>query len=427
MKHPSMRSAFSFAANQAQGTGHSLHSTAMTASKTATASATPGDPGGAVVPFHLEVPQTVLDDLRERLARARWPDAATEPRWEQGTDLDYLRELVDYWRTDFDWRAQERRLNTLPHFKTVIDGLDVHFIHIRGRGSNPLPLVLTHGWPSSFAEFQKIIPLLTDPAATGGDPKDAFDVVVPSLPGYGFSARPRSPGMTTARIAALWARLMTEHLGYSRFCAHGGDIGAGVTNQLGLNHRDVLHGIHVMAVTPPWLGAGSVPLSAEEQEYQALLDAWKWDEGAYSHLQRTRPQTLAYGMHDSPIGLAAWIVEKLRAWSDCYGDIEKRFSKDELLTNILLYWVTETFGSSVRLYYDGTRYAKAAGPETKISTPTAIALTTEAVDRAPRRWAERTYTNIQRWTEFPRGGHFMAAEEPQLLAADLRSYFRQFR
>jgi microsomal epoxide hydrolase len=379
-----------------------------------------------VAPFRIEVPQAVLDDLRERLARIRWPDDPTGG-WSQGTSMEYLRALVDYWRTGFDWRKQERHLNELPHFQVEVDGSRLHFIHVRGRGPKPLPLVLSHGWPSSFAEFVKIIPLLTDPAATGGDPADAFDVVVPSLPGYGFSARPREPGMTTTRIAKLWANLMTEHLGYPRFCAHGGDIGAGVTNRLGLYHPEVLHGVHVMAVLPPWLGAGAAPLSAGEQRYQTVLDAWEKDEGAYSHLQRTRPQTLAFGMHDSPVGLAAWIVKKLRSWSDCAGNIETRFTKDELLTGTTLYWVTETFGSSVRLYYDSVHFSPTIGPDTKMHVPAAIALTTEEVNRVPRERAERTYANIQQWTEFRRGGHFMAHEEPLLLAEDLRMFFRRFR
>ncbi|HVU24021.1 MAG TPA: hypothetical protein VHE13_07840, partial [Opitutus sp.] len=238
---------------------------------------------------------------------------------------------------------------------------------------------------------------------------------------------PTRPGMTTTRIAALWATLMTERLGYPRFCAHGGDIGAGVTNRLGLHHANVLHGIHVMAVLPPWLGEGAPALTPEEQRYRALIDAWTADEGAYGHQQRTRPQTLAYAMHDSPAGLAAWLVEKYRAWSECDGDIAKRFSPDDVLTMATIYWATETFGSSVRLYYDGAHFSPPIGPATKIHAPAAIALTTEPVDRAPRAWAERSYTNIQHWTEFPRGGHFMAHEEPALLAEDLRRFFRRFR
>jgi len=381
----------------------------------------------AISPFRIEVPQATLDDLRDRLARTRWPDAAPTGAWSQGTDPDYLRTLTSYWETEFDWRSTERRLNAFPQFRVEVEGLPIHFLHVRGRGPKPLPLVLTHGWPSSFAEFQKIIPLLTDPAANGADANDAFDIIVPSLPGYGFSSPSTAAPMTTTRIAELWVKLMTEILGYAKFCAHGGDIGAGVTNRLGLNHAEVLHGIHVMAVVPPWLGSGSAPLTSEEQHYQTVLDAWEVDEGAYQHLQRTRPQTLAYALHDSPVGLAAWIVEKYRSWSDCGGDLETRFTKDDVLTHLTLYWATQTLASSVRLYYDGAHFSPPIGPNSKISTPTAIALTTEECDRAPRTWAERTYTNIQRWTEFPRGGHFMAHEEPVLLADDIRTFFRRFR
>ena len=385
----------------------------------------PGRP--VVAPFHIAIPEPVLADLRDRLARTRWPDASPADGWAQGTNLAYLRGLTEYWRTGFDWRKHEQRLNALPQFQAEVAGHRLHFVHVRGRGPKPLPLILTHGWPSSFAEFEKIIPLLTDPAAHGGDAADAFDVVAPSLPGYGFSARPAEPGMTTTVIAALWSQLMTRHLGYARFCAHGGDIGAGVTNRLGLYHAEVLHGIHVMAALPPWLGPGAAPQSPAEWSYRAVLEAWEQDEEAYGHLQRTRPQTIAYGMHDSPAALAAWIVEKLRSWSDCGGDIGNRFTPDQLLTGLTIYWATETFGSSVRLYYDGARFSPPIGPDDRIRVPAAIALTTEAVNRVPRERAERSYTNIRQWTEFPRGGHFMAHEEPALLADDLRDFFRRFR
>lgn len=378
-------------------------------------------------PFCIQVDQQTLDDLRDRLERTRWPDPAPGGGWDQGTEMGYLRRLVEYWRDQFDWRAQECRLNALPQFHAKVDGLDLHFIHLRGSGPNPLPLLLTHGWPSSFVEFEKIIPLLIDPASHGGNADDSFDVVVPSLPGYGFSERPTNRGMTKVRIAELFAKLMTETLGYSCFCAHGGDIGAGVTSQLGLNHAPLLHGIHVMSVLPPWLGEGSAPLTPEEIRFQALAAKWDREEDAYGHLQRTFPQTLAYGLHDSPAGLASWIVEKFRSWSDCGGDVATRFSEDELLTNITLYWVTETFASSLRLYYDGAHYSLPADAGTAINVPTGIALTTEPVDLAPRAWAERSYHNIQHWTEFPRGGHFLATEEPALLAEDLRTFFRRFR
>lgn len=377
-------------------------------------------------PFTPHIAPGALDDLRERLARTRWPEPDPAGGWEQGVNAGFLHALVEHWRHAFDWRAQERRMNLLPHFTAEVEGCNLHFVHQRGQGPRPLPLVLTHGWPSSFDEFAKIIPLLTDPAASGGDPDDSFDVIVPSLPGYGFSAPSPRPGLTTTGIAALWAELMSG-LGYEKFCAHGGDIGAGVTNRLGLNHGDRLHGIHVMALLPPWLGEGSVPLTAAEADYRAVLDEWDLQEGAYEHLQRTRPQTLSYAVQDSPVGMAAWITEKLRNWSDCGGEIERRFSKDEILTAVSLYWLTGTFASSVRLYYDGAHFSPPLAPDAKITVPTGVGLTTERVNLAPRTWAERRYANLQSWTEFPRGGHFMAHEEPALLAQDLRAFFRRFR
>ena len=380
----------------------------------------------SVRPFTIAVPQVVLDDLQRRLAATRWPDPAPGAPWEQGTDRDYLRGLVAYWQDEFDWRATESRLNTLPQFTALVDGIELHFVHLRGHGDNPLPLLLTHGWPSSFLEFEKTVPLLTDPARHGGDRRDAFDVIVPSLPGYGFSQRPLTRGMTKQRIAELWTQLMTEILGYDRFVAHGGDIGAGVTSNLGLHHARHVAAIHVTAVFPPQFGPTSRPLGAEELAYQRLTEEWEEEEGAYAHLQRTRPQTLAYGLHDSPVGLASWIIEKMRAWSDCGGDLERIFSKEALLANIMLYWVTDTFASSIRLYYDHKHRDRDCDSGT-IDVPAAIALTTEPVDRAPRAWAERTYTDIRRWTEFPRGGHFIAQEEPALLVEDLREFFRAFR
>ncbi|HEV8193901.1 MAG TPA: epoxide hydrolase, partial [Ktedonobacterales bacterium] len=364
--------------------------------------------------FEVHVADSVLDDLHERLQRVRWPDEIEDAGWAYGSSLTYMRELVEYWRTHFDWRAQERAINRFAHYRASIAGLGIHFIHEPGKGPNPLPLILTHGWPGSFFEMHKLIPMLTDPASYGGDARDAFDVVVPSLPGYGFSDRPTKPGMTNSATAALWVRLMSQGLSYSRFAAHGGDIGSGVTARLGLRHPSHLLGIHVTAVSTPYLGPEAPALSAAEREYVALQERWEQEEGAYSHQQHTRPQTLAYGLNDSPVGLASWIIEKFRAWSDCGGAIETRFSKDELLTNIMLYWATETINSSIR------RYAEPREPiqlGERIMVPCAIALTREEVDRAPREWAERTY-NVQRWTDMPSGGHFLALEEPALLAED---------
>ena len=376
-------------------------------------------------PFHVEVADEVLRDLRTRLEHTRWPDTVEDAGWDYGASLSYLRELVEYWRTQFDWRAQERAINQFAHYVAPVDGTDIHFIHERGKGPNPLPLVLTHGWPGSFFEMSKLIPLLTDPASHGADAEDAFDVIAPSLPGYGFSARVTTRGLNSSRVVDLWASLMSL-LGYQRFGAHGGDIGAGVTTGLARRHPDRLLGIHLTAVADPYLGPDAPELSEAERAFLALRERWTADEGAYSHQQSTRPQTLAYGLNDSPAGLAAWIVEKFRAWSDCGGDIASRFTRDELLTNITIYWVTQTINSSIRMYYEYDHSSLPAPTGERIAVPCGVALTTEAVDRAPREWAERTY-NIQRWTELPRGGHFLALEEPELLAHELRAFFRALR
>lgn len=376
--------------------------------------------------FTVNVPQSTLDDLCDRLARARWPDEIEGAGWDYGTNLAYLKELVIYWRTRFDWRAQERLLNSFPHFRAEIDGTKVHFIHVRGKGPKPLPLIIAHGWPSTFFEMHKIIPMLTDPAAHGGDPADAFDVVAPSLPGYGFSDAPHTRGWTSVKTADLWAKLMTEVLGYDRFAAHGGDVGAGVTSRLGFFHPAHVIGIHVTAVVPPYLGPGSTPLTVAEQVFVDVQQRWEREEDGYGHIQGTRPQTLAYALNDSPVGLAAWIVEKYRAWSECDGEVERCFTKNELLTNVTLYWATQTINSSMRHYYESRHNPQPFTKGVKVTVPCGVCLTTEEVDRAPREWAERTY-NVRRYTLLPRGGHFAALEEPTLLVQDIRAFFRAFR
>ncbi|CAI8021171.1 Putative epoxide hydrolase [Geodia barretti] len=383
-----------------------------------------------ITPFQVHIPDSVLDDLRERLARTRWPDEIPGSDWGYGSNLAYVKELVEYWRTTFDWRKQEEFLNSFDHFRTNVDGLGIHFIQAKGKGPNPLPLVITHGWPSTFFEMLKVIPRLTDPAAYGGDPADSFDVVVPSMPGYGFSDAAQEPGMNTARIADLWAKLMTENLGYQRFVAQGGDWGASVTARLGYAYPQQVAGIHVTAVSAatmsPHLGDGTRPLSEREQALIEERAQWREAEGGYSHIQGTKPQTLSYGLNDSPTGLAAWIVEKFRTWSDCGGDVESRFTRDELLTNITLYWATNSIGSSVRLYYESQHNPWALGAGDRISVPCAVALFPVDLSHPPREWAERSY-NVQRWTEMPRGGHFAALEEPDLLVDDMGEFFRAIR
>ena len=382
-----------------------------------------------VQPFKVEVPDEVLEDLRERLDRTRWPDGIPDSGWDYGTSLGYIKELVYYWRTGFDWRAQEEAINRFAHFRASVDGLGIHFIHERGKGPNPLPLILTHGWPSTFYEMYKIIPLLTDPAGHGGDPADAFDVVVPSGPGYGFSDRPTQRGMNVPAMADAWARLMTEELGYHRYGAHGGDWGAFVTARLGFAHPDQVVGIHVTAVSglAAYLGPGSPELSEAERKLLEERERWFQEEGGYSHIQRTKPQTLSYGLNDSPVGLAAWIVEKFRTWSDCDGDVENRYTKDEILTNVMIYWVSQTIGSSTRFYYENHHIPWTLKQGERIEVPCGVAVfPQEIVGRPPREWAERSY-NVQRWTEMPRGGHFAALEEPQLLVEDMREFFRPLR
>lgn len=376
-----------------------------------------------VRPFTIRVADEVLADLRRRLAATRWPDAVEDAGWDYGTNEDYLKGLVAYWRDDFDWRAQEATLNHFAQYRADIDSVGVHFVHERGRGPHPLPLIITHGWPSSFAQMLKIVPLLTDPARYGGDPADAFDVVVPSLPGFGFSDRPRERGMNGERVAELWARLMVDALGYRRFAAAGGDIGSGITRRLALAHPELLVGIHLTDVGYP---VSDWPdLSDAERRYLDAVRDWSAREGAYMALQATKPQTLAYGLTDSPAGLAAWIVEKFRAWSDGDGDVERRFSKDDLLTTIMIYWATGTINSSVRLYYENRRIAPLT-PEQRSDVPAGVAIFPKDLALPPREWAERSL-RVERWTEMPRGGHFAAMEEPDLLVEDVRAFFRPLR
>ena len=381
-----------------------------------------------VQPFKVQVPEATLEDLNERLARTRWPDEIPGSGWDYGSNLSYIKDLVEYWRTGFDWRAQEQAINSFANFRADVDGLNVHFIHERGKGPNPMPVIITHGWPSSFVEMLEIIPLLTDPASHGGDASDAFDVVVPSMPGYGFSDHPTQRGMNLVRIPDLWAKLMTEGLGYTRFGAQGGDWGAGVTSRLGFAYPEQVAGIHVTTVltAQPYLGPGTREVSEAEQAFIDSFAQWQRDEGGYQHQQSTKPQTLAYGLNDSPAGTAAWIVEKWRTWSDCNGDVESRYTKDQLLTNVTVYWVSQSINSSTRLYYENYHNPWKMGEGERITVPCAVALFPKEISPAPREWAERAY-NVQRWTEMPRGGHFAALEEPQLLAEDMRAFFRPLR
>ncbi len=380
-----------------------------------------------IEPFRIAVPEDVLVDLRTRLERTRFPDEIPGSGWRYGTDLAYLRELVAYWRDRYDWRAEEARLNQLHHFRARVGGLAIHFIHERGVGPRPLPLVVTHGWPGSVAEFTKIIPLLTDPGRHGGDPADAFDVVAPSMPGYGFSERPSAPGMDPERIAALWAELMSG-LGYARFGAQGGDWGAIVSTYLGARHAGAVLGVHLNMVValPPDPANPADGLTQEELIALMQLQQFLEEETGYQRIQGTKPQTLGYALNDSPAGLAAWIVEKFRTWSDCGGDVERRFTKDELLTNVMLYWVTETATSSCRLYFEAMHAGKFPPTGLRVEVPTGCAIFPGEIVKPPRRWAERVY-DIRHWTVMPSGGHFAAMEEPEALAEDIRAFFRPLR
>ena len=383
----------------------------------------PSDPE-AIRPFTIDVPEEVLVDLQNRLARSRLPDQIPGAGWDYGTDRAYLEELLAYWQDGFDWRAQEQVVNRFDHFKTVIDGVDVHFIHQRSSNEDATPLLLTHGWPGSFTEFTQLIGPLTDPAAHGGDAGDAFHVVVPSIPGFGFSGKPTERGYNPERMADILAALM-ERLGYEAYGAQGGDWGAIISRILAANYGDRVIGLHLNFVTGRPPGGTANPeegVPAEELELRAAKVAMFANEGGYSGIQGTKPQTVGYALNDSPAGLAAWIVEKFHGWSDHDGNLESAFTKDELLTNITLYWVTGTATSSARIYYE-SRNTPQTRPVGYLEVPTAAALFPEEVFFTPRKWAEANY-NIVRWTRMPRGGHFAALEEPELLVDDIRAFFR---
>jgi pimeloyl-ACP methyl ester carboxylesterase len=381
----------------------------------------------SLTPFVLPFSQSALDDLHERLRRTRWPDEISGAPWEYGFDLGSLQGICRHWLERFDWKRQLERLSEFAHYRFESQGTGIHFVYERGKGPAPLPLILTHGWPGSFVEFLSVIRRLTDPAAHGGDPADAFDVVVPSLPGFGYSDRPSARGMHAFRVAELWADLMSE-LGYRRFGAQGGDLGAGVSTALGLRHPDRLIGVHLNFIPSsygPYL-EGRTALTAAEQEFVGGAARWAEENGAYAQVHRTRPQTLAYGVTDSPAGLAAWILEKFREWSDCGGDLGQVAPLDELLTNVTVYWMTGAVHSSFRLYFENRKAPFQFGPDDFVGTPCAITHFPKEILFPPRAWVERGY-NVQKWTEMPRGGHFAALEQPDLLARDIRMFFRRFR
>jgi pimeloyl-ACP methyl ester carboxylesterase len=381
----------------------------------------------AVQTFQLPYSESAVQDLRERLARTRWPDTIPGSGWEYGFDLAYLQSMCRYWREKFDWKAELGRLACLHHLQYTTSDQSIHFVHQRGTGPAPIPILLLHGWPGSFLEMLKLAPRLADPAAYGGESRDSFDVIVASLPGFGFSSRPRGRGMNTARMSDLFAELMNE-LGYERFACHGGDFGAAVSSWLGRRHPARIIGLHLNYIPGsyrPALQPGTV-ISGEEGQFLKDADQWEREFGAYDHIQFRTPQTAAYGLNDSPAALAAWILEKFRDWADCNGDLEKRFTWDQLLANVTLYWMTETIHSSCRLYFEQRSAPLCLVQGERIEVPCGLAHFPNEAPFPPRTWIERGY-NVQHWTEMASGGHFAALEEPEALAADIRTFFRRFR
>jgi len=376
----------------------------------------------SIEPFEIKVNKETINDLSNRLALTRWPDELEGINWNQGANLDYMKELIDYWQNEYDWWRMEAELNKYSHFIAKIDDSNIHFIHEHGKGPNPTPIILTHGWPGSFFELYKLIPLLTDPESYGGDPDNSFDVIIPSLPGYGFSDRPHKSGMgSLRRTAGLWAKLMTDELGYKRFASAGGDFGAVVTQHLAESYPELLIGIHLTYIGVYFSTPEESELSEAEKIYLKNIQQWVMFEGGYMMIHSTKPQSLSYGLNDSPVGLAAWITEKFQSWTD-KEEVIGHISKDELLTNIMIYWVTQTISSSMRTYSEEMPGKLEPLPP----VPAAFAAFPDDINPPPREWVERRI-NLKQWTEMPRGGHFAALEEPELYANDIISFFQKLK
>jgi pimeloyl-ACP methyl ester carboxylesterase len=369
----------------------------------------------------IKVESSILEDLKKRIVQTRWPDEIDAADWQYGTNLAYLKDLTDYWQKGFDWHKQEDFINSFSNFKSNVAGTDIHFIHERGKGSKTVPIVLLHGWPSSFYQMLRITPLLTQPQLSGNCAEDCFDVIIPSLPGYGFSDRPTKKGMSVSAMSALMLELLIDHLGYEKFILRASDMGAGVAKEMALSNPESVIGLHLSG-TNPYIGDVPSDLSAAEQEFIEKVQKFQMQEFAYAMMQSTKPQTLAFGLNDSPVGLAAWLVEKFRAWSDCDGNLEKAFSKDEFLANLTLYWATETINSSMRLYYESA-HSPSPNYGRYVNSPTGMASFPKDMVPGPREWAEREY-NIVHWTEMSRGGHFGEWEEPKLLADDIWAFYQ---
>ena len=378
-----------------------------------------------ISPFSISISEDVLTDLRTRINSTRWPDPAPGAEWSQGTDLQYLQEFLGHWANEFDWHTHERNLNTFDHFLADINGTRIHFVHAKAKHGQGIPLILTHGWPSTFIEMLPLVPLLTDPAAHGID-GPAFDLVIPSLPGYGFSERPACSGVNYLYVAKLWNRLMQE-LGYNRYGAGGSDFGAGVATLMAFDNAESIIGIHLstLEISPYSGGLDSLPLSSQEKTFLEQNKKWADVERGYTAIQSTKPQTVGYGLNDSPAGLAAWVIEKWRSWSDSHGDLDARISRDFLFTTLTIYWATQTITSSMRDYYDNRWTGVILKPNDRVHVPTGIAVFAHEFipeGTPPREWAERLY-NVKRWALMPRGGHFAAVEEPMLLAREITAFY----
>jgi pimeloyl-ACP methyl ester carboxylesterase len=372
-----------------------------------------------IKPFFANAQQQDLDDLKYRIKNTRWPNESANPYWSYGSNLSYLRELSDYWSDQFDWRLTESEINSHPNFTTELDGFTIHFLHIKGKGRKSIPLIITHGWPGSFIEMMKIIPLLTE------GPEFSFDLVIPSLVGYGYSEPASEAGCNSSVIAVLWNKLMNQ-LGYTRYGAQGGDIGAGVGTWLALKYPQAIAGLHLNFISgsyKPFFKTEEEP-DEEYLAFQQLVSSWSDMEGAYAHVHATKPLTLAYGLNDSPVGLCAWILEKFYNWSDNQGNIENSFTKDELLANITLYWLTRSIYSSIRIYYENSKMPLIFKENDFVKPPVGFAKFPKELPTPPRSYIEKGF-NIQHWTEMPAGGHFAAMEQPELLANDIILFFKK--
>jgi epoxide hydrolase len=376
-----------------------------------------------VNPFRIAIPDAVLIDLKSRLFNTRWPEAELVSDWSQGAPLKWIKDVCGYWAEQYDWRKREAALNRFAQFTTDIDGLGIHFIHVRSPHSQAMPLIITHGWPGSVVEFHKVIEPLVDPVAHGGNAADAFHVVCPSLPGFGFSAKPRTTGWGIDRIAKTWAVLM-DRLGYTSYGAQGGDWGSAVTTALGAQDAEHCAGIHITLAMGTRPNVEGKPTPEEARALEGIKHYADWDSG-YSKQQSTRPQTLGYALTDSPSGQAAWILEKYWAWTDCNGHPENIFTRDELLDNIMLYWVTASAASSARLYWESFGPKKRTAYTVKV--PTGVAVFPKEIVTPVRKWMEANYANITHWNEMPKGGHFAAFEQPELFVREVRDFFRKIR